>query len=200
MPLVAEVLGLKKYAAGQIVQWLYQKRVSSFDEMTNLKLDVRKALAEKYDIPALEVTKTLEASDGTKKYLCRARDGERIECVLIPVEEKRFTVCVSTQAGCAMGCAFCRTGKMGLGRNLTMGEILCQLLIVMRDSVNAVTNILFMGMGEPMANVTNVANALEVILSEDGFLISKNRVTVSTAGAMPGLFDFASGFGVKVAI
>jgi len=218
-------LGLKKYAADQIIKWLYQKRVSSFEEMTNLSKDARAILSEKFEIDALEIVDTLEAADGTKKFLCRARDGECIECVIIPANDDRWTVCVSTQVGCRMGCAFCRTAEMGFRRDLTMGEIVGQLLLVMRDVSSTlplckgemegvdlpspslpykgrgnVTNVVLMGMGEPLANVEAVSDAINVICDGRAIGLSKLRVTLSTAGLLPELRAFSEKFDIKIAI
>lgn len=200
MPKVAAGLGLKAYAADQIIRWLYQRRASSFAEMTNLSVEVRDALAEKFNIDALAIADCLEASDGTKKFLCRARDGECVECVLIPADDKRWTVCISTQVGCRMGCSFCRTARMGLKRNLSMGEILGQLLLVMRGTEQAITNVVLMGMGEPLDNFDAVADAVEAITDKRALGMSKRRVTLSTVGLIPELTEFSKRFDVKIAI
>lgn len=193
-------LGLKSYAANQLIQWLYQRRADSFDRMTDLSRDARVVLSEKFGIEALEIADTLEAADGTKKFLCRARDGERIECVLIPADDGRWTVCVSTQVGCNMGCAFCRTARMGFRRNLSMGEIVCQLRLVMMQTGNCVTNVVLMGMGEPLLNARAVSNAVGAICDGRAFGLSKRRVTLSTAGLVPELRSFSEAFDIKIAI
>lgn len=197
--LVAE-LGLKPYAAGQIVSWLYQKRVDSFEAMTNLAKGVRDLLRERYAIEAIRLDRLQTADDGTKKFLCRAFDGAAVEAVLIPAEEGRLTACLSTQAGCAMGCLFCRTAAMGLVRNLTQGEIVGQLLIAERHAPSPVTNVVLMGMGEPLANREAVEGAVEIVLDARAFDLSKRRVTLSTCGLLPELEEFSRRFDIKIAI
>lgn len=197
---MVKTIGLKKFAANQIITWLYWERVSSFDEMTNISKEARALLKEKYAIDAVRPDKTIEAKDGTKKYLCRAGDGAAVECVFIPNEEERATVCISTQVGCAMGCTFCRTGSMGFRRDLTQGEILGQLILIMRDEDMPVTNVVLMGMGEPLANLGAVSGAVEVLLDGRAFGLSKRRVTLSTCGVLPGLKEFVSKFDIKIAI
>lgn len=200
MPALVAELGLKPYAAGQIVSWLYQKRVTSFEEMTNLSGEARVLLARHFSIAAVEVEKSQLSADGTKKFLCRTRDGTGVECVLIPAEDGRVTVCLSTQAGCAMGCTFCRTGGMGFVRNLSPGEILGQLIVAARAAVTPVTNLVLMGMGEPLANVEAVGHAVEALLDERAFGLSKRRVTLSTCGLLPELAAFVRDHDIKIAI
>lgn len=193
-------LGLKKYAVHQIISWLYKERVDSFDLMTNLSKKARENLADLYDINAIEVSGLLESKDGTKKYLCKTRDGHGIECVFIPSEDGRNTVCISTQVGCAMGCMFCRTAKMGFVRDLTQGEILGELIVIDKDNAGRLTNVVLMGMGEPLANIDEVSNAVEVMLDSRVFGLSKRRVTISTCGYLPGLEKFVERFDIKIAI
>lgn len=200
LPTVVSELGLKKYTVSQIISWLYKGRVDSFDLMTNLSKDARSLLAERYEIDAVKFGSAIESSDGTKKYLCQMRDGHAVECVFIPSEDGRGTVCISTQAGCAMGCAFCRTAQMGLVRNLSQGEILGQLITVMRDSGNQVTNVVLMGMGEPLANLDEVANAVRIMFDTRAFGFSKRRITLSTCGLLPQIEKFTAQFGIKIAI
>lgn len=200
LPHVVSEFGLKSYAADQLVSWLYKKRVNSFEEMTNLSSGVRKLLADRFAMSALSLDKIQKAKDGTKKYLCKTRDGHGIECVYIPVEDDRVTVCLSTQVGCAMGCEFCRTGKMGFKRDLTQGEILGQLILIMKDVPKTITNIVLMGMGEPLANLEEVSNAVEILLHHNAFGFSKRRVTLSTSGLIPQLKEFCKHFDVKIAI
>lgn len=200
LPAVVGAIGLKKYSASQIISWLYKERVASFDEMTNLSKQARADLNDKYVIDALSVAEVLTASDGTKKFLCRARDGIAIECVYIPAADGRGTVCLSTQAGCAMGCAFCRTAIMGLKRNLTQGEILGQLMLVIKSDAGPVTNIVLMGMGEPLANTDTVINAIEVMLDPRAIGFAKRRVTLSTSGIIPEIEKVNKRFDIKIAI
>ncbi len=198
--LVVADLGLKRFAAGQIIAWLYERRVTSFAEMTNLSKDARALLEERFVIDAIALEETLSAADGTQKYLCRTRDGQAIECVLIPADGDRITVCLSTQVGCAMDCAFCRTARMGFKRNLTQGEILGQLLAIMRSSSARVTNVVLMGMGEPLANAEAVTNAIEVFIDDRAFNLAKRRITLSTAGLIPELEAFPLRYEIKIAI
>lgn len=200
MPALVAELGLKPFASDQILSWLYQKRVASFAEMTNLSKEARKRLDEHYDIDALAIAERQVAEDGTTKFLCRAHDGAGIECVLIPMEEGRRTVCLSTQVGCAMGCAFCRTAGMGLVRNLTQGEIVGQLLLVMRERAAPVTNVVLMGMGEPLANADAVDRAVTVLTDPHAVDLSKRRITLSTCGLLPELERFVAHHDVKIAI
>jgi 23S rRNA (adenine2503-C2)-methyltransferase len=178
-----------KYRAGQIYQWLYQYRVSSFDEMTNLPQAFREKLNSVAFIERFTaVTMQTSAVDGTKKFLFELSDGKRIETVLIPPRstavdaDERMTLCVSTQVGCALDCTFCATASMGFLRNLTVGEILNQLFAAQSMSEKTVTNIVFMGMGEPMLNYKNVMTAVEIITDQTGIGISPRRITISTAG------------------
>lgn len=200
MPALVREFGLKKFAANQIITWLYRERVSSFDEMTNISKPARAALAERFVIDAVRLDSFQTASDGTRKYVCRATDGAAVECVFIPSDDGRNTVCISTQVGCAMGCSFCRTAQMGLRRNLTQGEIIGQLICVMRDRDAPITNVVLMGMGEPLMNLTEVSNAVEIFLDHNAFGLSKRRVTLSTCGILDGLKEFAGRFGIKIAI
>jgi 23S rRNA (adenine2503-C2)-methyltransferase len=200
MPAFMEGMGIKRYAAGQVIQWLYQKRVQDVGEMTNLSKAVRERLAAEFDIQALDLVESISAADGTTKYLCRARDGKCVECVLIPADDERWTACLSTQVGCQMGCAFCRTARMGFERDLSMGEIISELILMMRNAKRDVTNVVFMGMGEPLMNMDAVGHAIEALTAEGAFGMSKKRITVSTAGLIPELREFTSRYDVKVAI
>ncbi len=194
-------LGFRPFVADQIAAWVYKKNACLFSEMTNLSKDARETFSERFDVDALAVVETLLASDGTKKFLCKAKsDGALVECVLIPVGDGRTTVCISTQAGCRMGCAFCRTGSIGFARNLTSGEIVSQLLIAMRGSENPVTNVVLMGMGEPLENYDGVAGAIRIFCDDSGMAMSRRRITLSTCGLIPELDRFSREFDVKIAI
>lgn len=174
--------GKERYRARQIFKWLYQKGAASFDEMSNLSKEFRRELAESARISSL-VPEVVEVSrDGTRKYLFRLVDGNAVESVLIP-EEDRNTLCISSQVGCAMACEFCLTGTFKLTRNLTAAEIVNQVCAVKEEA--EVKNLVFMGMGEPLANLENVVRALRIITSDDGLQFSTRRVTVSTAGLVP---------------
>lgn len=174
--------GKERYRARQIFKWLYQKDARSFAEMTDLAKDLRRDLEETAVISDLEPEAMEVSRDGTRKYLFRLEDGNTVESVLIP-EEDRTTLCISSQVGCAMACEFCLTGTFRLTRNLTAGEIVNQICAVRRDV--PVRNIVFMGMGEPLANLDNVVKALKIILHDDGLQFSTRRVTVSTSGLVP---------------
>lgn len=200
LPSVVTGLDFKAYTAAQIISWLYAKRVSSFDEMTNLTKGMRETLKSKFEICALNAVRELSASDGTRKYLLQARDLNAVECVFIPAEDERNTICISTQMGCAMGCAVCRTAGMGFVRDLTQGEILGQLIHVLTARKEAITNIVLMGMGEPLANLDAVSNAVELMLDMNAFGFSKRRLTLSTCGLLPELEKFTDRFEIKIAI
>jgi 23S rRNA (adenine2503-C2)-methyltransferase len=180
--------GKERYRTTQILKWLYKEGVHSVDEMTNLPKRFRQALDEVSVISSLDTRRVEEAKDGTKKFLFELADGNCIESVLIP-DKKRLTLCLSTQVGCALGCRFCLTGKKGLVRNLTVSEILNQVLAV-RETLSgkaSLTNIVLMGMGEPLANYENVLKAARLMTNPDAFKFSSRRVTLSTAGLLPEL-------------
>lgn len=178
-----------KYRAAQIYQWLYKYRVSSFDEMTNLSVPLRQKLSGSAVIEQFSVaTSQTSKIDGTVKFLYELSDGKKIETVLIPPRttavdaEERMTLCVSTQIGCALDCKFCATASMGFLRNLTTSEILNQYITAQSFSEKPITNIVFMGMGEPMLNYDNVMSAVEIITDQNGIGLSPKRITLSTAG------------------
>lgn len=182
-------LGEPKYRGGQIFSWLNKFRVHSFGQMTNLPGEFRSRCADAAEIvfPVIAAQQQ-SALDATRKFLFLLEDGARIESVSIPPREdaldadKRQTLCISTQVGCPLGCKFCATATMGFTRNLTSSEIVGQVLSVQAASEKPVTNIVFMGMGEPMLNYDNVMKAINVLTSHTGFAISPRRITVSTAG------------------
>ena len=198
-PALVKELGMPKYAAQQLIAWIYQKRVDSFDQMSNLSQAAREQLSERYVLDNLELSATQISLDGTKKFLLRCHDGKEIECVLIPAASGRRTVCVSSQVGCALACDFCRTGKMGLSRHLTQGEIVSQLRFAMRESDLSVSNVVFMGMGEPMHNLDNVVNAANLMCNPQAFGLSKRKITVSTSGLLDKLAEFITRCDVKIA-
>ena len=178
--------GKERYRSIQILRWLYQRRVHSFDEMTNLSKKFRQALEGVSFISNLHPLLVEESRDGTKKFLFQLEDGNRIESVLIP-DKKRLTLCISTQVGCAMGCRFCLTGKKGLKRSLTTAEIVNQILAV-RETLpdkTSITNIVLMGMGEPLANYENTLKAIGLMTYPEAFKFSSRRVTLSTVGLLP---------------
>jgi 23S rRNA (adenine2503-C2)-methyltransferase len=192
-------LGQKPYRAGQIINWIYKKLACSFDEMTDLPLEFREELDKTAFISNLKMLQEQISSDGTRKFLFQLEDSKSIESVLIPNTrgENKFTLCISSQAGCALGCVFCVTGKLGLKRNLKAYEIVDQVIAVQRSmgrtkdvhSSPAITNIVFMGMGEPLNNFDEVLEALSRITKLMGFSI--RRITVSTAGIIPGIYKLA---------
>lgn len=175
-------LGKEKYRARQIFKWIYQKNVNDFEEMTNLSKELRGFLSEQAFSSSLVPHLKESSPDGTTKYLFMLEDGASVESVLIP-DEGRNTLCVSSQVGCALGCRFCLTGSFGLERNLTSAEIVNQVCAV--KSTQEIRNIVFMGMGDPLANLDNVVRALNNIISADGLQFSNRRVTISTAGLVP---------------
>lgn len=176
--------GKERYRAVQIFKWLYQHDVSRFDEMTNVSKALRQELSQSACISRLEPETVEIGSDGTRKYLFVLEDGNAVEAVIIP-DEDRNTLCISSQAGCAMQCAFCLTGTYNLARNLTTAEIVNQILAVRRDV--DVRNIVMMGMGEPLHNLDNVIPALQIMAEDNGLQLSSRRVTVSTCGLVPEL-------------
>ncbi|MEO1257291.1 MAG: 23S rRNA (adenine(2503)-C(2))-methyltransferase RlmN [Bacteroidota bacterium] len=179
--------GEKKFRANQVFEWLWQKSAHSFDEMTNLSKKLRQSLAEHFTINAINEDKVQHSNDGTIKTRFRLHDGHLIESVLIPVpEDRRFTVCVSSQVGCSLTCKFCATGQMKRVRNLHAAEIYDQVVLVNRQSEEAfghpLTNIVYMGMGEPLLAYKNVLESIEKITAPEGLGMSPKRITVSTAG------------------
>ncbi len=184
--------GKERYRSTQILRWLYQKGIHSFDEMTNLSKRFRQELSQVSFISTLHPVHMEQARDGTKKFLFQLEDGNRIESVLIP-DKTRLTLCLSTQVGCAFGCQFCLTGKIGWKRDLTVSEIVNQILAVrkMLPEKTSLTNIVLMGMGEPLANYENVMKAIELMVYPDAFKFSSRRVTLSTVGLLPELEQLA---------
>jgi 23S rRNA (adenine2503-C2)-methyltransferase len=190
-------LGKERFRAKQIFKWLYQMDATSFAEMTNVSKEFRAQLEETACISNL-VPEVVEASDdGTRKYLFRLSDGMSVESVLIP-DEGRNTLCISSQVGCAMGCAFCLTGCFGLTRNLSTAEIVNQVCAAKRDG--PVNNIVFMGMGEPLANLGAVVPAVQILTDPDGFQFSTRKVTVSTSGLVPQMAELGEAVTVNLAV
>jgi 23S rRNA (adenine2503-C2)-methyltransferase len=185
-------LGEPSYRAGQILDWLYKKRVDTIDKMTNLPRSLRSQLAEKLSLGKIEIVRVLGARDTTRKFLFRLTDENLIESVLIPASPAlyggradRRTICVSTQVGCAYGCKFCASGLEGFSRNLGANEIVDQLIAVERATGEKIDNIVFMGMGEPLANLENVLRAIRIINAEWGVGIGARHITISTSGLAP---------------
>ena len=185
-------LGEPGYRSKQIADWLYKKRVESFEEMTDLPHELRERLANLFGFDRLEVVRVLGSRDTTRKFLFRLGDGNLIESVLIPAspalygqKSDRRTICISTQVGCAYGCKFCASGLEGFSRNLRANEIIDQMIAVERESGDKIDNIVFMGMGEPLANFDNVLRAIRIINAPWGLGIGARRITVSTSGLAP---------------
>ena len=200
-------LGEKPYRARQIFRWIHQKGAATLDEMSDLPVALRTRIGAEVRLVSLERAEERRSADGTIKWTWRTIDGKLVESVYMP-ERSRKTLCVSTQAGCAVGCTFCMTGTMGLSRNLTSGEIVDQVARANRrllelgegSGARPLTNLVFMGMGEPLHNYDNVKAALEVLLSEDGPNFSNRHVTVSTAGIVPEMRRFGEETDVKLAV
>ncbi|MBN8720126.1 MAG: 23S rRNA (adenine(2503)-C(2))-methyltransferase RlmN [Sediminibacterium magnilacihabitans] len=180
-----EQIGEKKFRVKQVHEWLWQKHAHSFEEMTNLSKDLRAKLAQDFSLPALQVDATQFSNDGTVKSRFKTVEGHLIEGVLIPTEDRK-TACVSSQIGCSLSCKFCATGYIERKRNLYFDEIYDQVVLINQQSLQAynqkLSNIVFMGMGEPLLNYSNVMKAIERISAEDGLFMSPRRITVSTAG------------------
>jgi len=178
--------GEKSFRAKQVLKWIYLRQADSFEEMTDIRKDLRVTLSKHFEILRLSVEDVQISTDGSQKYLLKLSDGQFVESVLMP-EKNHYTLCISSQIGCAMGCKFCRTATLGLKRNLTAGEIIAQVRDAKyRATTMPLTNVVFMGMGEPLANVDNIILAIDAMVRTDsGLKISHNRITVSTAGLVP---------------
>ena len=185
-------MGQPRYRAGQVMEWIYDKRVNRFSEMTNLPDNLRSELNKNYLINVLSSVKDNRSSDTTKKYLYRLQDGRYIETVIIPASvgnqgnrSDRNTLCVSSQVGCAYGCKFCASGLDGFTRNLKAAEITGQIMAVEEETLKKINNVVFMGMGEPLANFRNLMQAIKIINSAWGIGIGARQITVSTSGLVP---------------
>ncbi len=194
-------LGSEKFRALQVYKWLWQRGVASFDEMTNVAKSVRALLVERYYIAFLDVIAVQKSVDGTHKFLFQTEDGQRIESVLIP-DDARNTLCVSSQVGCAMACTFCLTGDLGLRRHLRPSEICNQPLQVRQRLADTyrITNVVMMGMGEPLHNIDNLIPALEIYLDEQALNFGHRKLTVSTVGLVPQLQRLAEALPVNIAV
>jgi len=197
----ATAIGEKPFRGRQLFAWLYNRKARDFEEMTDLSKPLRRRLAEIAAIGVLKPVSEVVSNDGnTRKFLLELRDGERIETVSIR-ERLRHTLCVSTQVGCALGCRFCATARMGFRRNLSVGEIVDQVLVAERHVGEKVTNLVLMGMGEPLLNYENVIAACELVRHEQGLAIGHRRIVISTAGWVPGIMRLAEeGHRFKLAI
>jgi len=199
-------LGEKSFRVQQVMKWIHHEGVQSFDEMTNLSKALRAKLNECAEVREPEVTLEKISKDGTRKWLVRVENGSCVETVFIP-QGKRGTLCISSQVGCALDCSFCSTGKQGFSANLTTAEIVGQVRMAIRslqgsepDRQRAVSNVVFMGMGEPLLNFDNVVDAVSLIMDDLGYGISKRRVTLSTAGVVPALYELAKVSDVSLAV
>ncbi len=198
---LAADMGEKPYRAAQLYKWVYARGVSSIDEMTDISLALRERLKERCTITMPLITDTFSSSDGTVKLLYELDDGLKIQSVVMP-EGMRATVCVSTQAGCALGCGFCLTGTGGYKRNLTLSEMASQIILAGETLAEGVkiTNIVFMGMGEPLLNIDTLLKFIKILTDHAGFAISHNRITVSTAGITANLARLGRETNVNLAI
>ena len=185
-----ENIGEKKFRAEQIFKWLYQEKVKSFDEMTNLSLNLREKLKENYTICNFKILKKQESKDGTIKYLFDVLDGNAIETVLMSYHHG-YSICVSSQIGCKMGCKFCASTGINFIRNLSSGEIVEQILAVEQDTGIRISNVVFMGIGEPLDNYDNVINAIHIINNQKGLSIGARHISISTSGLVPKIYKLA---------
>jgi len=190
-------IGLQKFVAKQLTDWMYKKRIRSFEEMHNLSKQTREKLAESYDISYTTSTSVQESVDGTKKYLFPVKPHQFIETAYIP-EGDRATLCVSSQVGCKMGCLFCMTGKQGFQGDLSSGEILNQIFNI--PEFEKLTNVVYMGMGEPFDNLDEVLKSIEILTSDYGLGWSPKRITVSTIGIIPAMKRFLNQSKANLAI
>ena len=184
--------GLPRFRSNQLLEWMYLKKARSYDEMTNLPKAVREQFSQSYPLHRAEIAIMQQSSDGSRKYLLCFHDGVQVETVGLPSHDGRLTVCVSSQAGCAMNCAFCATGRAGFVRDLTPGEIVDQVLAVEENFNQRVTNVVVMGQGEPFANYENTLAALRIINHPKLLNIGSRHITVSTCGILSKIERFAS--------
>jgi 23S rRNA (adenine2503-C2)-methyltransferase len=191
-------LGKERFRAGQLLRWIYPRGVTEFGAMTDLAKGFREELTQRATVSSCTAAAEEVSRDGTRKFLFPLADGESVETVLIPMEEGRATLCVSTQVGCAMQCAFCLTGVYGLTRNLTAAEIVNQVCAVRTRF--PVDNLVLMGMGEPLHNLDNVVRALEILYSAAGFNYSPRKVTLSTSGLVPEMRELGRRIRVNLAV
>jgi len=201
-----ERLGEKRFRAVQLFRWIHQKGAARFDDMTDLARGLREKLPGVCEIRPLKVMAQQESTDGTIKWLFDVGDGNAVEAVFIP-EDDRGTLCVSSQAGCAVGCRFCSTGHQGFSRNLSTGEIVAQLWFAehflrkhLKTSERVISNVVMMGMGEPLQNYSALVPALKVMLDDHGYGLSRRRVTVSTSGVVPMMDRLAQDVPVALAV
>src|SRR5262245_429554 len=199
-------MGEKPFHATQLISWIHQRGIPDFDAMTNLSKSLRERLKAETVIQPPEIILEQTSKDGTQKWLLRMNDGNAIETVFIP-EDDRGTLCISSQVGCGLNCSFCSTGKQGFNRNLTVAEIIGQLWVAVRrlavlepERTRSVTNVVMMGMGEPLLNFDNVVKAMSLMLYDYGYGLSKRRVTLSTSGLVPEMEQLAKISDVALAV
>ncbi len=198
-------IGEKKFRATQVMKWIHQLGVTDFQQMNNLSKDLRNQLAETSCIQNLQVVKDQLSKDGTRKWLLQLADGNHIEAVFIP-EDDRGTLCVSSQVGCALDCSFCSTGRQGFNRNLSTAEIISQLWLAAhlleeeKKPGRKITNVVMMGMGEPLLNFDNVVSAVSIMMDDFAYGLSKRRVTVSTAGVVPAMDRLGDTLDMRLAV
>jgi len=199
------LLGSKPFRARQLMNWLYKRGCDRFEDMSDLALGFRALLAERAEIRLPQIVSQQQAADGTRKWLLRADESQAFEMVYIP-ESDRGTLCISSQVGCALDCAFCATAQQGFNRNLTTAEIVGQVWLANRElgfepaGDRIITNVVLMGMGEPLANFRNVVPALRIFLDDLGFDLSRRRVTLSTSGLVPQIYRLAQEINVALAV
>ena len=198
---VAQRLGAKPFRARQLMKWIYRRGVADFSAMSDLAQDFRAQLGEVAQIAVPQIVTEQKSSDGTRKWMLRMDQVQGIETVYIP-EPDRGTLCISSQVGCAMDCSFCATAQQGFNRNLTVAEIVGQVWLARRElpPESRITNIVFMGMGEPLANYRNVVPAIRIFLDDLGYDLSRRRVTLSTSGLVPQIYKLAEECNVALAV
>ena len=184
------LIGEKSYRAEQIFKWIYVENVTDFNEMTNLSLELREKLKNNYTLDIYKIIKKQESSDGAKKYLFDVLDGNAIETVLMQYKHG-YSICVSSQVGCKMGCKFCASTGIAFIRSLTAGEIAEQILAVGRDTGIKISNVVFMGIGEPLDNFDNVIKAIKIVNNQKGLNIGARHISISTCGLVPKIYEIA---------
>ena len=200
-------MGEKAFRAAQVLQWIHRRGLADFQAMTDLSKPLRARLATMARIAFPEIVNIQESADGTRKWLLRTQDGNCLETVFIP-ERERGTLCVSSQAGCAMKCGFCATGQQGFSRNLSVSEIIGQIWIANQalgyysdnQRQRIITNVVFMGMGEPLLNLDNVCSAIRIMLDDLAYGLARRRVTVSTVGVVPAMDKLQAATNVSLAV
>lgn len=183
-------IGEKPFRAEQVFKWIYEQNATSFDEMTNLSLELREKLKENYTLNAFKILKKQKSADGTIKYLFDVLDGNGVETVLMKYHHG-YSLCVSSQIGCKMGCKFCASTGIPFIRNLSSGEIVEELLAVQRDENIKISNVVFMGIGEPLDNYENVVNAIRILNNQKGLSIGARHISISTSGLVPKIYKLA---------